>query len=85
MSDAMKWQPMETAPVDDMVILDVGLPYAVVGAWNDYEQMWLYTELGINRGGANFNAPLFTNIAIKNKNVKGWMPLPEVAHEPSTR
>jgi len=35
MSEAMKWQKMETAPVGDMVILDVGLPYAVVGAWNE--------------------------------------------------
>ena len=79
MSEAMKWQTMDTAPVDDLLILDVGWPYAVVGAWNEHEQQWIYSELEINRVDGDFNDPYFGNEYISNENVKGWMPLPEVA------
>jgi len=74
-----KWQPMETAPVDDLLILDVGRPYAVIGAWNEYEQQWVYSELEINRVDGSFNDPYFINIFIDDENVNGWMPLPEVS------
>ena len=73
-----KWQPMDTAPVDDLLILDVGLPYVVVGAWNEHEQQWVYSELEINRVDGNFNDPYFGNVYISNADVKGWMKLPEV-------
>jgi len=78
MSEAMKWQKMDTAPVDDLLILDVGWPYAVIGTWNEHEQQWIYSELEINRVDGDFNDPYFVNESISNENVKGWMPLPEV-------
>jgi len=72
------WRSMDTAPADDMVILDVGWPYAVIGAWNEHEQQWIYSELEINCVGGNFNDPSFHNEYAETIEVKGWMPLPEV-------
>jgi len=79
MSESMEWRKMETAPVDETVLLNVGLPYAVVGLWNEHEQEWIYAELEINRVCGRFNDPYFGNEYISNADVKGWMPLPEVA------
>jgi len=73
-----RWQGIETAPTDSTVLLDVGLPYAVIGAWNEHEQQWIYAELEINRVDGNFNDPYFGNVYISNADVKGWMKLPEV-------
>jgi len=79
MSEAMKWQPMETAPVGDMVILDVGLPYAVIGVWNSCEQEWIYSNMQMNYHNGHANDPYFENEYEKETEVKGGMPLPEVS------
>jgi len=78
MSEAMKWQQMDTAPKGHEVLLDVGWPYAVVGTWNENEKQWIYAELEINCVDGNFNDPYFVNEYISNADVKGWMPLPKV-------
>ena len=42
----MKWNSPESAPKDGSLILaDVGLPWAVVAAWNTYEEKWVYANL----------------------------------------
>ena len=78
MSEAMKWQPMDTAPKGHEVLLDVGWPYAVVGAWNEFEESWIYAELEINTSAGAFSDPSFSNECAETIEVKGWMPLPEV-------
>lgn len=42
------WNPIEEAPKDTAVLLDIGLPWAVVGVWNEPSQAWCYTELKLD-------------------------------------
>ena len=78
------WQPIETAPKDSMILLDIGYPYAVVGAWNEREYEWVYSSMQVNCCNSQYNDPYFENEYEKETEVKGWMPLPEVPHEKAT-
>jgi len=50
MSD--EWQEMETAPKDQPILLDVGLPWPVVGAYNQIHDEWAFAtfNIGLFRG-----------------------------------
>jgi len=45
-----EWRAMDTAPRDRQILLDVGLPWPVVGAYNPIHEGW---------GWANFNVGIF--------------------------
>lgn len=70
-----EWQPMETAPKNTPIILDVGYPWAVVGVWNAPGESWCYSSLQATGDIAAFNDTWFENE--HEKAPKGWMPLPE--------
>lgn len=81
----ISWRPIEEAPKDKIVILDVGNPIAVLGIWNEQNKSWCYTNLQselceedfINKYfEAEYKEKFFINLKDK-KNVKWWMPLPD--------
>lgn len=66
-----QWNPPETAPKDRMILLDVGIPWPVIGQWSDYENQWAWASVQANDDDIWFETDL-------EKVVKGWLPLPEV-------
>jgi len=48
-----EWQEMGNAPLDRQILLDVGLPWPVVGAYNPINEAWAL---------ANFNLGLFEGV-----------------------
>ena len=75
----MSWQPMEIAPKDTTIILDVGLPWAVFGVWNAPSEAWCYANLQ-----ATGDIPAFSDTYFENeheKAPKAWMPMPEIKRE----
>ena len=71
----MTWRPMNTAPKDSMIILNVGLPWPVVGCWNPCEDLWVYANLqaSVCDGEEDF---YFENE--REKAPIAWAPLPEI-------
>lgn len=76
----MKWQPIETAPKDAVIILNVGLPWAVVGIWNAPSQAWCYANLQASGDIAEFSDTYFENE--HEKTPIGWMPMPSLPRKP---
>lgn len=35
------WNPPETAPKNKGIVVDVGIPWALVGHWDESEQKWV--------------------------------------------
>lgn len=78
----MTWQPIETAPKNNVILLNVGLPWAVAGIWNATNQAWCYANLQESGDIAEFNDTYFENE--HEKAPKGWMPMPEIKREVKT-
>lgn len=45
MSVLSGWKAPETAPKDQMIIADFGLPWAVIAIWNPAQGQWAIAEL----------------------------------------
>lgn len=71
-----KWQSMENAPEDNTILLDVGLPFPVVGCWSPVENSWLYANLGIDLYLGRWEDCYFES-EFESK-PHAWMPLPEM-------
>lgn len=71
----MTWKNIETAPKDEVILLNVGLPWAVVGAWNEYDEGWTYCQLQLNVCDG-LNDWYFENE--REKAPTHWMPMPEL-------
>ena len=54
-----KWQPMTTAPKDDLILLDIGMPWAVVAVWSGHEPHWTYPSLQVNAVDGVWDDPYF--------------------------
>lgn len=65
----------ETAPKDEVILLDVGYPWLVVGIWNEPSEKWVYADLQIDQYSGLWNDTYFQNE--HEKKIKGWLPLPE--------
>lgn len=72
------WLPMCDAPRDNVVLLDVGYPWAVVGQWNEADQSWCYANLQASTMEGGKVDVWFENE--QEKAPKGWLPMPEVNH-----
>jgi len=77
MSD--EWQEMDTAPKDRQILLDVGLPWPVAGAYNAIHEGWEF---------ANFHIGMFQGECIDSyfeneheKAPKFWRELPKLRGE----
>ena len=80
MSEAMKWQGMDTAPKDRVILLNVGYPYTVIGIWSEFEEDFVYADVQVNINDGKWNDPYFETQSATAEEVRGWMPLPEVAN-----
>lgn len=71
----MGWRSMDTAPLDEPIILNVGFPNAVVGIWNPMDEAWVYASLQIAVcEGEPDN--YFENE--REKRPTAWQPMPEI-------
>ena len=68
--------PMNTAPKDKVILLDVGYPCLFCGHWNDYDKKWVYAELNANMVDGVYNDTYFENEY--EKEPRGWLPMPEI-------
>lgn len=74
----MKWLTTEP-PIDAQFLADVGLPYAVVAAWNGARNRYVYSNFELDYHG---NVPEDTYFEdVYTKTIKKWMPLPETDHD----
>jgi len=71
-----EWQEIETAPKDRQILLDVGLPWPVVGAYNHIEEAWLYANFQMGMFNGKFDDLYFeTELEYKPK---FWRELPKL-------
>ena len=67
--------PPETAPKDQLILIDIGCPWLVCAVWNEPDNKWSYaslqTELYLGKCNDNY---FETETA---ETIKGWIPLPE--------
>lgn len=73
----MNWNTPETAPKDKPILLDVGLPWPVVGAWSNLHEEWVYANYQIDMFDSEWIDVYFENEPASE--IRGWLPLPEVA------
>jgi len=71
-----KWQPMDTAPKEGMILLDIGKPCAVVGEWGEFEEEFVFAGIRFNHVDGKWIDPYFVTQTATE--AKAWMPLPEV-------
>lgn len=77
LAEGLDWQDIETAPRDGTpVILDVGLPWSVVGVWSEALEVWCYSQLQVSLYNDKWDDCYFENEWDKEIRIKGWMPLP---------
>ena len=69
------WLEMETAPKNRTILLDVGLPWAVVGVFNSVSEGWIYAELHVDLHEGEYNDTYFQNET--EKEPIRWMELPK--------
>ena len=67
MSD--EWQEMDTAPKDQLILLDVGLPCPAVAVYNVSREVWLFAQ-------ANGTCDYFE--AMRCQAPKFWQELPKL-------
>ena len=73
-----EWQPIKTAPKDgNAVLLHVGWPWPVVGAWNEHQKEWVYVQLNTGVIDGEWHDTYFENEYTTDE-ATHWMPLPEL-------
>jgi len=68
------WLEMETAPKNRTILLDVGLPWAVVGVFNPIGDGWAFAELHVGMVDGEYDDTYFQNEI--EKEPRAWMELP---------
>jgi len=76
-----KWQTPETAPKDDVIIANLGFPFPLVATWNKPSGQWVTANLEVDLYHGEWNDTSFCNEYFAEKELLGWMPLPEVKHD----
>lgn len=73
-----KLNPPETAPKDQMILVDVGLPWLRVGKFNYAENQWVYADpqMSFYMGNEDW---WFENDCADE--ILGWLPIPEKGGE----
>jgi hypothetical protein len=79
----MNWQSPETAPKNQQLILNVGLPWAVAGCWNDATESWVFAEYQVGMYDGTYSDSYYQNEY--EKTILGWIPLPEIVLEVKNR
>lgn len=68
------WNPPETAPKNKEIILNVGLPWSVIGHWDSFYKAWCYSYVDFDR---TYNGHPYHRTQT-SQTIKGWLPMPEV-------
>jgi hypothetical protein len=77
----MQWHPPETASKDGNPFLaDIGLPWAVLCAWDAATDMWATTELAVDLLNGEWDHVYFGCEWYPEKDLKAWMPLAKPQH-----
>lgn len=74
--ESNEWQEMDTAPKDRQILLDVGLPWPVAGAYNPIQEEWVYSNFALGLYQEKFNDSYFENEY--EKTPKFWRELPKL-------
>ena len=72
----MAWLSMTTAPQHCPIILNVGLPWVVIGAWNAPSEKWVYADFQADMFNGKWNDTYFQNEY--EQSPIGWMELPKI-------
>jgi len=73
------WRIPEIAPrTGEMILADMGLPWPSLVCWNKNQDEWVYVSQQMNFVDGQED-PYFENEYGKASELKGWMPLPELA------
>lgn len=74
----MKWKKPETAPKNGNVILaDMGLPYAVAACWNGCSENWTIASQQVEPVDGVWNDTYFESDWMEHREMRGWMELPQ--------
>ena len=73
----MVWQSIETAPRDGtVIILNIGLPWAVCGVWCKPSDAWCCAELQSDAYNGKWDDNYFQNEY--ERTPTGWQPMPAI-------
>ena len=76
----MKWNPPETAPrTGELILVDVGYPWAVPASWNGHHGEWAIASLQIGPVEGVWNDSYFETE--HEKTIKAWMEFPEIKRQ----
>ena len=70
-----EWLDISTCPKEGQILLDVGLPWAVVGSYNAVSDDYVYCDFRIGMYKGEYKDTYFEN-DFKKKPL-AWMPLPK--------
>ena len=78
-----KWHDISTAPKDQEILLNVGLPWPVIGIWSEHYQHWVHTAINCDMVKDRIDGVPWQDIWYESEtddtdDIIGWMPLPEV-------
>jgi len=71
-----EWQKMDTAPKDRQILLDVGLPWPVVGAYHSLYDEWTFASFNIGLYKSEYIDAYFETEY--EKTPKFWRELPKL-------
>jgi len=71
-----KWREMDTAPKDRQILLDVGLPWPVVGAYHSLYDEWTFAGFNIGLCKGEYVDVYF--VTEYEKAPKFWQELPKL-------
>jgi len=72
------WQSAETAPKDQTIIADMGLPWPVEATWCGADSRWVYANVQVGLFHGVYNDFYFENEQGEENELRSWMPMPEV-------
>lgn len=73
-----EWQSPKTAPKGGVIIANLGFPFPLVATWNKPSSKWVAANLEIDLYNGEWNDSSFSNEYFSEKELLGWMPLPEL-------
>ncbi len=77
--EKLKWQSPETAPKDGQPFLaNIGFPWAMMCMFSLANNNWVYASVQVNMLQGEYSDPYFENEWAELKELKAWMPLPEL-------
>ena len=71
-----EWQEMDTAPKDRQILLDVGLPWPVVGSYIPLSESWVFADFNLGMFDGCYVDSYFENE--HEKAPKFWRELPKL-------